>query len=169
MTTENKVPNDAYPVLLEKQREWMSATMPELLAGLEPLITEYKLNDHDAHDLLFDAQCGHDSEVPDKNTIEGMAYDLKHGLRPEPHSPPTVKMPAYSPGALIPYVLTKDPAKLADHQKTFGISQDAAVDVLIEETDWGGQDLPHLRGNKGTAPERLREMRRVLREAGQTE
>jgi hypothetical protein len=101
LTTENKTPEQDYSVLLKQQREWMREHMPKLLASLEPLkiatrltrlalvylrhriITEYKLSDHDAHDLLFDAQCGHDSGVPDKNTIEGMAYDLKHGLRPE--------------------------------------------------------------------------------------
>jgi hypothetical protein len=83
LTTEYKTPEQDYPVLLKQQREWMREHMPKLLAGLEPLVKEYKLSDHDAHDLLFDAQCGHDSGVKDKNTIEGMAYDLKHGLRPE--------------------------------------------------------------------------------------
>ena len=81
MPTEYKIPEDAYPKMLEEQRQWMKEHMPKLLAGLEPLIKEYKLSDHDAHDLLFDAQCGHDSGVKDKSTIEGMAYDLKHGLR----------------------------------------------------------------------------------------
>lgn len=83
LTTEFKTPEQDYSVLLKRQCEWMREHMPKLLAGLEPLIKEYKLSDHDAHDLLFDAQCGHDSGVKDKNTIEGMAYDLKHGLRPE--------------------------------------------------------------------------------------
>jgi hypothetical protein len=81
--TAYKTPEESYPVLLEQQRDWMRKHMPKLLAGLEPLIKQYKLNDHDAHDMLFDAQCGHDSGVRDKNTIEGMAYDLKHGLRPQ--------------------------------------------------------------------------------------
>jgi hypothetical protein len=83
MATEYKTPDGAYPAMLQKQREWMQEHMPKLLAGLEPLIKEYKLSDRDAHDMLFDAQCGHDSGVRDKNTIEGMAYDLKHGIRPD--------------------------------------------------------------------------------------
>jgi hypothetical protein len=65
----------------------------------------------------------------------------------------------------IPFVLTADPVKIAVFERQFGISQAAAVDDFIECSCWGGQDLPHLVGNKGTAAERLAALRRVLREA----
>ncbi len=60
---------------------------------------------------------------------------------------------------IIPYVLTDDPAKVAQFGKKFGMTQDQAVDDLIETTDWGGQDLPHLVGNKGAPTERLAALR----------
>jgi hypothetical protein len=351
--SEYKTPEEDYPEILQRQREWMRQEMPKLLAGLEPLIKEYKLSDHDAYDILFDAKCEHDIGVNHQTTINGMAYDLKHGIRPEkqkaepeglasvgehhksiskgvptvadnvpdrfPAGPfaslgkalfgeqgwetkialelkvdkstisewahegvpgtmlealwhisshhrakiqeamkmpgmpdadlkpwhrggrlleeyelisqdptmlpsstdveqnrkiivriiadllhfcmhsitttrtfididgvirdaitmyrtdpehsatPSVEAEKVRPALLIPYVLTADPAKIADFQNEFGLSQAAAVDVLIEETDWGAEDLPHLRGKKGKPAERLRELRRVLREAGQTE
>jgi len=69
----------------------------------------------------------------------------------------------------IPYVLTDDPAKLAQFGKKFGMTQDQAVDDLIETTDWGGQDLPHLVGNKGTPTERLAALRYALRACGITD
>jgi hypothetical protein len=87
----------------------------------------------------------------------------------EPHSAVPIKRPEVLPKEFIPYVLTADPAKIAAFEKKFGITQDQAVDELIEITDWGGEDLPQLVGNKGTAAERLRELRRVLRAAGEHE
>jgi hypothetical protein len=66
----------------------------------------------------------------------------------------------------IPYVLTEDPSKIDEYQKKFGITQDQAVDDLIETTDWGGQDLPHLVGNKGTPTECLAALRHALRAGG---
>lgn len=86
----------------------------------------------------------------------------------EPHSATPVKMPEVLPKEFIPYVLTEDPAKIAEFGQKFSITQDQAVDELIEHTDWGGQDLPQLVGHKGTQAERLRELRRVLRADGQT-
>jgi len=69
----------------------------------------------------------------------------------------------------IPYVLTDDPTKIAQFGKQFSMTQDQAVDDLIETTDWGGQDLPHLVGNKGTPKERLAALRHALREGGITD
>ena len=102
--------------------------------------------------------------------LDSVIKDAIAMYRTDPeHSATPVKSERVRPGALIPYVLTVDPAKISNFQKEFGISQDAAVDVLIENTDWGAEDLPHLLGKKGEPGERLRELRRILREAGQTE
>jgi len=59
--------------------------MPALLEGLEPLITKYKLSDRDAFDMMFDASNACDVGVKSESIIDGMAYDLEHGLRPEKH------------------------------------------------------------------------------------
>jgi hypothetical protein len=86
----------------------------------------------------------------------------------EPHSAPKVKMPERLPKDLIPYVLTEDPAVIIEFEKKFGITQDQAVDELIENTDWG-QDLPNYVGNKGIASSRLEAIRRALRAGGITD
>ena len=72
----------------------------------------------------------------------------------------------YSTKDLIPFVLTDDPAKMAEFQKRFGVSQDQAVDEFIETTCWA-EDLPKYVGKKGTPQQRLQALRRVLRTAGE--
>jgi hypothetical protein len=62
-------------------------------------------------------------------------------------------------------VLTKDPAVIIEFGKKFGITQDQAVDELIEDTDWGA-DLPEYVGNKGNPASRLEAIRRALRAGG---
>ena len=69
----------------------------------------------------------------------------------------------------IPYILTSDPNKIAAFADKFGITQDQAVDDLIETTEWGSEDTPHLVGNKGTPKERLTALRAALRAGGQKE
>jgi len=64
---------------------------------------------------------------------------------------------------LIPFVMTDDPVKKAEFQKQFGVDQTQAVDEFIERTCWA-EDLPHLVGNRGTAPERLQALREALRD-----
>lgn len=87
----------------------------------------------------------------------------------EPHSATPVakptQQPAWLPKDLIPYVLTKDPAVASQFQRKFGITQDQAVDELIEDTDWG-EDLPNYVGNKGSSASRLEAIRNALRAGG---
>jgi hypothetical protein len=90
----------------------------------------------------------------------------------EPHSAtPMAKhmqQRAWLSKELIPYVLTKDPAVASQFQRKFGITQDQAVDELIEKTDWG-QDVPNYVGNKGNPASRLEAIRRALRAGGITD
>jgi hypothetical protein len=90
----------------------------------------------------------------------------------EPHSATPIakhmQQRAWQSKELIPYVLTKDPAVASQFQRKFGITQDQAVDELIEKTDWG-QDVPNYVGNKGNPASRLEAIRRALRAGGITD
>jgi hypothetical protein len=83
----------------------------------------------------------------------------------EPHSAMPVKTEERAPKDLIPYVLCKDPAIIAEFEKRFGITQDQAADELIEATDLA-LDMPQYVGHKGTSMARLEALRRALHAGG---
>jgi hypothetical protein len=69
----------------------------------------------------------------------------------------------YFPAALIPLVMTDDPAKRAKLEEQFGVTQDEAVTTLIEATCWG-DGLPQFQDGKGTPDERREAFRAKYRE-----
>ena len=72
----------------------------------------------------------------------------------------------FNPLDLIPYVLAKDPKEIAGFQNKFGMTQDQAVDMIIEFTDYGdSQGLRQFYGRKGTPSDRLQSLRDALRES----
>jgi hypothetical protein len=83
----------------------------------------------------------------------------------EPHSALPAKTDERAPKDLIPFVLCKDPAIISAFEKHFGITQDQAVDELIEDTDWATA-MPQYVGHKGTSMARLEGLRRALRADG---
>jgi hypothetical protein len=99
--------------------------------------------------------------------IEKITREAEALYNSEPHSMGPVER-QWMTKDVIPFVLTDDPAKIAAFQKQFGISQQQAVDHMIEHSCWG-EDLPELRRDKGTPAERLAELRRVLLAAGERE
>jgi hypothetical protein len=101
-----------------------------------------------------------------KDAIALYMSDPEHSATPIAKS---AKQSQWKSFEFIPYILTEDSAKIAAFTSKFDMTQDQAVDDLIETTDWGGQDLPHLVGNNGTPAERLAELLKVLRAAGKTE
>lgn len=92
--------------------------------------------------------------------------DPEHSATPMAQS---VQQSEWRSRDFIPFVLTDDPAKIAEFGSKFSMTQDQAVDDLIETTDWGGHDLPHLVGKKGTPKERLAALRNALRAGGITD
>lgn len=66
---------------------------------------------------------------------------------------------------LITLVLIDDPDKKAAFEKQLGLTQDQAVDELIEKTDWS-MDFPHLKGGIGSPAERLAALRTTFEAAG---
>jgi hypothetical protein len=101
-----------------------------------------------------------------KDAISVYTHDPEHSATPVVKS---AQQSEWMSKDFIPFVLTNDPAKIAAFEKKFSMTQDQAVDDLIETTDWGGQDLPHLVGNKGTPKERLSALRIALRAGGITD
>jgi len=74
----------------------------------------------------------------------------------------------FNPLDLSPYVLAEDPQKIAELQKQFNMTQDQAVDMIIEFTGYGdNQGLMQFYGRKGTPSERIQNLRGVLRESEQ--
>ena len=101
-----------------------------------------------------------------KDAISVYMHDPEHSATPMSES---AQQSEWMSKDFIPFVLTDDPAKMTAFEKKFSMTQDQAVDDLIETTDWGGQDLPHLVGKKGTPEERLAALRKALRAGGITD
>jgi len=115
-------------------------------------------------DLLH--YCKHKmSENPIFIDTEAMIQKAIAIYNSEPHSALPAKTDERAPKDLIPFVLCKDPAIISEFEKHFGITQDQAVDELIEVTDWA-TDMPQYVRHKETSMARLEGLRRALRAGG---
>jgi hypothetical protein len=111
------------------------------------------------------------NDPDDRNMVVRIAADLLRYCAHKKISFETVMREAealykFNPLDLASYVLSEDPQKIAELQKQFDMTQDQAVDMIIEFTEYGdNQGLRQFYGRKGTPSERIQNLRGALRES----
>ena len=113
------------------------------------------------------------NDPDDRNMVVRIAADLLRYCAHKKNPFETVMREAealyhFNPLDLVPYVLAEDPNKIAELQNKFSMTQDQAVDMIIEFTDFGDdQKLRQFYGRKGPRAERIQHLRHALRESEQ--
>ena len=111
------------------------------------------------------------NDPDDRNMVVRIAADLLRYCAHKKSPFETVMREAealykFNPLDLIPYVLGEDPKEIAGFQNKFSMTQDQAVDMIIEFTDYGdSQGLRQFYGRKGPPSQRIQHLRHALRES----